>query len=150
MEASNRAGRSPKIPRRSFLQGSTATLAAAALAPVGFFAGSAARADATAFTRLYFDERVGQFFHIDDGAWRSVELIHVVSHDVSLRLEQFTVRWRGSPHVAIEEGIYNVAPPAGAIFELHVQPAGADSDGSYYEASFSIIKPIVPSCAGTA
>ncbi len=140
MESSTRLGCDPKVARRSFLQGSTA-LAAAAIWPTVFFA-EVARAGGGAFARSYFEDRVGQFFSIDDGGWRSVELIGVVSSDISPLLDQFIVRFRGSPHVPIEEGLYTVAPPDGATFELHVQPAGADRDGCDYVAVFSLVKPI--------
>ncbi len=140
MESSTRLGCDPKVARRSFLQGST-VLAAAAIWPTVFLA-DVARAEGAAFARSYFEDRVGQFFSIDDGAWRSVELIGVVSDDISPLLDQFTVRFRGSPHVPIEEGLYSIAPPDGATFELHVQPAGADQDGCDYIAAFSLVKPI--------
>lgn len=150
MESPERRDSGPKIPRRRFLQGTTAAVAAAALGPIVFFSGDPARAAGPEFTRSYYDERTGQWFSIDDGAWRSVELIEVVPHDISPRLDQFTVTFRCSPHTEIDEGLYAVAPPDGPSFHLHLQPAGADRDGSYYEASFSSLKPLTPSCAGAA
>ena len=127
MESSERLGCGAKVARRGFLQGSTATLAAVAIGPMAFFAG-VARADKVPLAHRYFSDRVGQFFSIDAGAWRSVELTGVVSHDASPPLDQFTLRFRGSPHEPIEEGLYTVAPPDGDAFELHIQPAGEDGD----------------------
>ena len=139
-----------KIPRRRFLQGSTATVAAAALGPIAFFAGEPARADGPEFTQGYYEDLKGQWFTISADQWNAVELIEVIPHAVSERSEQFTVRFRGSPHAEIAEGTYAVAPPYGPYYHLYIQPAGSDEDGSYYEASFSIYLPFNPSCAGAA
>ncbi|MCP5059499.1 MAG: twin-arginine translocation signal domain-containing protein [bacterium] len=150
MGSSERRDTDPKIPRRRFLQGTTATVAATALGPIVLFAGDPARAEGPEFTRGYYNDRMGQWFGFDDGAWRSLELVEVVPHDVSSRLDQFTVTFRGSSHTEIDEGLYAVAPPDGPGFQLHLQPAGVAPDGTYYEASFSSLKPLTPSCAGAA
>ncbi|MBW2273772.1 MAG: twin-arginine translocation signal domain-containing protein [Deltaproteobacteria bacterium] len=150
MEDSERPIERCRIPRRRFLKGSTATLAAAALGPIAFFAGEPARADGPEFTQRYYEDRTGQWFTVSADTWHAFELVEVIAHDLSPRAEQFTVRFRGSPHAEIDEGIYAVAPPTGPYYHLHLQPAGSDGDGSYYEASFSIYRPFVAACAGAA
>jgi hypothetical protein len=138
------------IPRRRFLQGSTATVAAAALGPIAFFAGAPARADGPEYTQRYYEDRTGQWFTVSADSWHAVELIEVIPHDLSPRAEQFTVRFRASSHAEIEEGIYAVAPPTGPNYHLHLQPSGSDRNGNYYEASFSIYRPFSAACAGAA
>ena len=86
---------------------------------------------------------------MDDGAWSDLELVRVEDGAVWPGVEQFTVTFRGSPHVPMAEGLYDVAPPDGEpIYPLHLQEAGSDSDGTYYRASFGLLLPIGPGCAG--
>ncbi len=141
-----------KIGRRQLLKHSTAIVAAAAIGPVTLLSGRTANAVGAGFSHAYFSEQVGAFFQIDAGAggWNSLELVEVVGSDASPLLDQFTVRFRGSPNVTFEEGVYAVAPPAGDTFELHVQPSGSDGGGAYYDASFALMKPVMPSCAPPA
>ena len=141
-----------RIGRRSFIKGSTAVLAVAAVAPVALLSGRSARAAGLRFSQAYFSDRAGAFFNVDAGAggWHSLELVGVTDDDASAKLEQFTVRFRGSPNATFIEGTYDVAPPEGDAFALHMQPAGSDDSGAYYEASFSLIRPISLSCAGPA
>jgi hypothetical protein len=139
-----------KIGRRQLLKSSTIAVGFAAFGPLVWTSGSRAGTRASDFDRAYFDERVGSWFHVDAGSYEHLELVEVTGIDASPRLDQFIVRLRGSPHVEIAEGLYEVWPPAGEAFALHIQPAGHDDGGSYYEAAFSIIKPVSPSCAGPA
>jgi hypothetical protein len=141
-----------KIGRRQLLKSSTAAMAVAALGPVTLLSGRTANAAGEGFSEAYFSERAGAFFQIDAGAggWNSLELMDVVGNEASPLLDQFTVRFRGSTSVAFDEGVYAVAPPEGDVFSLHMQPAGGDEDGAYYNATFALIKPVVPSCAGSA
>jgi hypothetical protein len=136
------------IERRGFLKGGTAALVLAGLGPVALFGGKSARGAPSRFTKAWFDARAGEWFHIDTGSWQSVELVEVAGSNAAFQLDQFTVRFRGSPHVEFEEGIYEVAPPDGASFRLLVQPAGSDTDGSYCSASFSVFKPVNHGCIG--
>jgi len=139
-----------KVPRRRFLKGSTAVVATAALGPIAFFAGEPARADGPEFSQRYYEDLEGEWFTIDNGAWNAVQLIDVIPNLVSPQAEQFTIRFRGSPHAEIEEGTYAIAPPYGSYYRLHILPAGSDRNGTYFESSFSIYQPFNPSCAGAA
>jgi hypothetical protein len=136
------------MERRGFLKGGTAALVLAGFAPVALFGGKTARGAASDFTKAWFDARTGEWFYIDAGSWQSVELVEVVGSNASPRLDQFTVTFRGSPNAEIQEGTYEVAPPDGASFQLLVQPAGSDANGSYCSASFSVFKPVNRGCFG--
>jgi hypothetical protein len=135
------------VPRRAFLKGSTGALVFAGLSPLAVFGGNVARAADSDFSKHYFDALTGEWFHIDSDGWNSLELVDVVAADVAPRLDQFSVTFRGSPHLEFEEGTYDVSPPDGSVFPLYLQPVGSDGDGNCYQASFSIVKPVVPACA---
>ena len=133
----------PKVGRRAFLAGSTVAVAAAAIGPVTLLSGRPANAASESFSRDYFSDRAGEFFQVDVGAggWSSLELVEVIGIDASPQLDQFTVCFRGSPNTAFGEGLYDVAPPEGDVFGLHIQPTGSDSGGAYYDATFALAAP---------
>jgi len=134
----------PDLGRREFVKGSTVAMAVATIGPMTLLSGHAAdAADGEIFSNAYFSQRAGEFFQVDAGAggWNSLELMEVVSSDASPLLDQFTLRFRGAPNVAFDEGLYDVAPPDGDVFALHIQPTDSDDDGAYYSATFALIEP---------
>jgi hypothetical protein len=79
-----------------------------------------------------------------------VQLVEVTDEVASPRVEQFSIRFLASPHSDLEAGTYPVVCDEGGSFELYLEPAGEDAEGRYYVASFSLIRPITPGCAGGA
>ena len=137
------------LRRRGFMKQSTAALVVAAAGPAMLFAGTDASAADDTFSQNYFAGNVGNWFQVDAGSpWTALELIEVEGMEVSPEVDQFSVMFRGSPNTDIAEGLYVVVPPSGASFELHIQPVGSDETGDLYSASFCLMRPVVPSCAG--
>jgi hypothetical protein len=138
------------LQRRAFLKSGTAALVVAGVGPVALFSGSPARGEEPVFTQAQFEGLLESWLQVDDGSWKSVELIEVSGSDAAAELEQFTIVLRGGSNVEIAEGTYSVAPAVGDTFELHLQPAGGDADSNYFTACFSIVKPITTTsgCAG--
>jgi len=136
----------PKIGRREFVKSSTAAVAVATIGPVTLLSSHTANAAESEgfFSNAYFSQRAGEFFQVDAGAggWNSLELMEVVSSNTSPLLDQFTLRFRGAPSLAIDEGVYDVAPPNGDVFALHIQPTDSDDNGTYYGATFALIETI--------
>jgi hypothetical protein len=134
----------PKIGRREFVKSSSVAVAVATIGPATLLSGHAAdAAESEGFSSAYFSQRAGEFFQVDagPGGWNSLELMEVVSSNASPLLDQFTLRFRGAPNVAFDEGLYDVAPPDGDVFALHIQPTDSDDDGTYYGATFALIEP---------
>lgn len=122
----------------------------AGFGPLALYSGKPAHAGADHLDRAYFEALRGQWLHVDAAGWKDVELIDVGGSSAAPLLDQFTVTFRGSPHAAFEEGMYEVAPADGNSFQLHLQPAGKDGQAPLYLASFAIIKPLLPACGGAA
>jgi len=111
----------PKIGRREFVKSSTAAVAVATIGPVTLLSSHTANAaESEGFSNAYFSQRAGEFFQVDAGAggWNSLELMEVVSSNTSPLLDQFTLRFRGAPSLAIDEGVYDVAPPSPTVMFL--------------------------------
>ena len=135
-----------QMERRTFLKGSTGALVLAGLGPVALFGGYSAGADSGEFSLEYFSGMSGEWFHIDTGSWNSIELVQVEADASSIRVDQFTLRFRSSSNLAFDEGIYDMSQPDGSPIQLYLQPSEAGANGNYYQASFSLIKPLLPSC----
>jgi hypothetical protein len=134
----------PRIGRREFVKSSTAAVAVATIGPVTLLSSHTAdAAESEGFSNAYFSQRAGEFFQVDAGAdgWSSLELMEVVSSNTSPLLDQFTLRFRGAPSLAFDEGVYDVAPPNGDVFALHIQPTESDDNGTYYGATFALMEP---------
>ena len=138
---------SGRIPRRRFLKGSTAAVAAAAIGPVVFFAGDEARASRRDFTKAHFDDLIGQHFVMGAHGGVSVQLVEVSERPGSPGLEQFDVKFEGPANLEAEEGTYDFYPPSGEQFALHVLPVRGGDAERYYRASFSLLLPLSRSCA---
>lgn len=136
-----------EISRRSFVK--TGALAIAGFTPVALFSGGA-RADGLQRGQDFFEGLLGEWMHVDAGGWKDVELVGVSGISVDPRLDQFILTFRGSPHAVIEEGTYDLAPPQGDAFLLHLKPAGADEQGRLYAANFAHFKPLSPGCGAPA
>ena len=135
------------IQRRSVLKGGLA-LAAAAAGPIAFFSGGA-RALPPGYSRARFEELLGQWFRVDDGAHPTLELIEVAPGPSSAAAEQFTRVFRGPPDAGLEEATHRLTPHGDTPMDLHLIPSGGDAEGSYFAASFSLLTVPAPvGCAG--
>jgi hypothetical protein len=140
------------LKRRRFLKESVAAIGLAGVGPVVFFASPhpMRAGDFGPFSKASFEALLGGWFRVEDGMWESMQLVEVRDELASRRVEQFSIRFRASPHAELEAGTYPVACDEGGSFELYLEPAGDDVDGRYYVASFSLIRPLTPSCYGGA
>ena len=136
------------VERRTFLKAGTGALIAAGLGPVVLFSGDPATAAGGDFTVDYFAAMTGESFHIDTGTWNQVKLVDAATDTPTYRVDQFTVTFQGASDLEIGEGTYEMAAPDGSTMHLHLNPAGSDGAGRYFQASFSILKPRSPSCGG--
>lgn len=137
------------MDRRDFLKSGVAVLVTAGLSP-WLVASSGAPAGAGGFSKAEFQALLHTWFHVGGPAWQPMELVDVRDGLPSLRAEQFTLVFRGSPVAPLDEGTYTVAPPQGSAFELFLQPAGGDAAGPTYAATFSLLQAQGPSCAPAA
>jgi len=138
------------LKRRRFLKGSVAAIGLAGVGPVVFFTSPRPvwAGDFGSFSKARFEALRGGWFHVDGGMWESMQLVEVRDERASPRVEQFSIRFRASPHSELEADTYPVACDDGSSFALYIEPAGDDVDGRYYVASFSLIRPVTRSLLG--
>ena len=144
--ASVQASGKGTMQRRAFLRGSVALAFSAGMGP--FLLGSTAAP--TERDRAYFASLVDRWFHVRVDSWQSVQLVELNDGAAAWEVEQFTLVFRGSPHMAFEEGTYEVAAEEGDSFDLFLQPATREGSGQYFSASFSLIRPQPAGCAAAA
>lgn len=143
------------LERRRFLKGSGIAVGLAALGPLTLFsAPRRVRAGSFGpFSKAKFESLVGSWVHVDLGegaGWEAVQLIEVLDAPESATVEQFWVRFSASRQVDLEPGIYAVDAGSAGAFELYLEPAESGSSSSDLTASFSLIRPLQPSCAGVS
>jgi hypothetical protein len=138
--------------RRQFLQGSAAAIATLTLSP--WLIASTGAPTGGPMRKADFEALLHTWFHVGDPGsdWQSVELESVRDDGTTARTEQFTVVFRGSSSLALEEGTHTLSPEtSGDDLELFLQPT-EDSAGPALVARFSLLRPemMIPSCAPRA
>ena len=98
------------------------------------------------FSKAKFESMLGSFMHLDMGegaGWESVELVDVTEFPSSPYVEQFAIRLRTDPQVALEDGIYTVDTGLES-FDLHLEPSEGDESAGYAAGTFSLLTDTTP------
>lgn len=95
-------------------------------------------------TREGFLARLGERFRVwgGSGLRRVVELELVEVEDLNLteRLAQFAVVFRGPGDYPLDKGVYTFDNPRSGRFELLIEPAGEDASGRLYQVDFNLLR----------
>lgn len=131
------------LKRRRFLKTSTGALVVAGTAPVAWFSGpgSASAAGVDPYSRARFEELLGEWVHVDTGAWQSMQVVAVEDGPADPQVDQFSVVLSGGE--SVEPGTYAISSPDGEEFELYLQPSGGEGE---VRAEFSQIRPLNAGC----
>jgi hypothetical protein len=130
------------VQRRTFLKGGVATVLLAGLIPARLRGSGPYDPAAEGFSHAGFESLLHGWFHVDDGAWKAVELVEVRAEGVwHADYEQFSLHFRGAAREAIAAGTYALAPERGDAFEAYLEPAGDDGSDTFYVACFGVARP---------
>jgi uncharacterized protein DUF6916 len=130
------------MQRREFLMrgGSTLVLVGlglpGALAPRALAAGAPA-VEGGASWKALINERFT--LHHEARGPVPLTLAAVRDHEVTSRLDQFSLTFLGDERVRIAEGMYRLEHPRAGGIMLHLQPAGDQPAGTQYRADFSLL-----------
>ena len=129
--------------RRKFITSALTGVAAAAVAPHMLFAGSPVPqlTMAGGFSKTNFQKLLNTQFTIVRGVFDqpSAKLVNVTDGPASPNLKQFITTFRGQKTEALPEGLYQVKHPTMGRFQLALKPTSQDTEGTYYEAAFSLL-----------
>lgn len=134
------------LDRREFLKGGAAALVFAGVSP--WLVGASAGGASGPFTRAEYEAFIGQWFQVGGPTGVSLQLVAVEDGPASPVLEQYTLRFRSGPGATLEEGTYEVSPPAGSALPMFLQPGAHDGAEPRVHASFAGFRPLGPAaCA---
>lgn len=134
------------LDRREFLKGGAAALVVAGVSP--WLVGASSGGMSAPFTRAEYEAFTGQWFQVGGPTGVPLQLVAVEDGPASPVLEQYTLRFRGGPGAALEEGTYEVSPPSGSALPMFLQSSGHVGAEPRLRASFVEIRPIGPAaCA---
>lgn len=95
-------------------------------------------------TREGFFAHLGESFRVWGGAGLrqvvTLELIEVEDLNLTERIAQFTVVFRGPDDYPLDKGVYTFDNPRSGRFELLIEPTGQDDGGLIYAIDFSLLR----------
>jgi hypothetical protein len=96
-------------------------------------------------TKAMFEQNLNTKFWLTDGQAEpyALDLVELVHGQCTPRQEQFSLRFRGDRSQVFPQRIYALKHHAIGGFDLFLVPIGRDETGTFYEAVFNRLVPIL-------